>query len=72
MPTFNHWIIAAGVLMQFALGAVYAWSVFRIPLTRTYRWTISEVTFAFIMSGLSIVTMPIDIFPYINVPMVGV
>ncbi len=33
--TPNRWIIAAaGVIMQVALGAVYAWSVFRIPLTR--------------------------------------
>ena len=46
--TSNRWIIAiAGVLMQVALGAVYAWSVFRIPLTRTYGWGISQVTFAF-------------------------
>ena len=30
----NRWVIAAaGVVMQLALGAVYAWSVFRIPLT---------------------------------------
>ena len=28
----NWWrIAAAGVVMQLALGAVYAWSVFRIP-----------------------------------------
>jgi OFA family oxalate/formate antiporter-like MFS transporter len=41
----NRWLIAAaGVVMQIALGAVYAWSVFRIPLTTTYGWTISEVT----------------------------
>jgi len=40
-------IAAAGVLMQIALGAVYAWSVFRIPLTRTYGWSVSEVTVAF-------------------------
>jgi len=46
--TSNRWIIAtAGILMQIALGAVYAWSVFRIPLTKTYGWTISQVTFAF-------------------------
>ena len=32
----------AGVLMQIALGAVYAWSVFRIPLTRDYNRTVSE------------------------------
>src|SRR5882724_6702424 len=44
----NRWIIAiAGVLMQVALGAVYAWSVFRIPLTRTYGWSVSQVTLAF-------------------------
>src|SRR5947208_1956344 len=29
----NRWVIAvAGIVMQVALGAVYAWSVFRIPL----------------------------------------
>lgn len=33
--------------MQVALGAVYAWSVFRIPLTKAHGWTIPEVTFAF-------------------------
>jgi len=44
----NRWLIAlAGVVMQIALGAVYAWSVFRIPLTQTYGWTIGEVTLAF-------------------------
>ncbi|MBV9267103.1 MAG: OFA family MFS transporter [Acidobacteriaceae bacterium] len=44
----NRWLIAlAGVLMQIALGAVYAWSVFRIPLTKAYGWTISQVTITF-------------------------
>jgi OFA family oxalate/formate antiporter-like MFS transporter len=44
----NRWLIAAaGVVMQIALGAVYAWSVFRIPLTRAYGWTIPQVTLAF-------------------------
>ena len=33
--------------MQIALGAVYAWSVFRIPLTNAYGWTISQVTLTF-------------------------
>lgn len=33
------------VVMQVALGA--AWSVFRIPLTRTFGWTISQVTLTF-------------------------
>jgi len=48
MPQHNRWAIAAaGVVMQVALGAVYAWSVFRIPLTRAFGWTISEVTLTF-------------------------
>jgi OFA family oxalate/formate antiporter-like MFS transporter len=47
----NRWGIAvAGVIMQIALGAVYAWSVFRIPLTRAFGWTISEVTFTFTLA----------------------
>jgi OFA family oxalate/formate antiporter-like MFS transporter len=46
--TPNRSILAvAGVLMQMALGAVYAWSVFRIPLNRTYGWSVSQVTVAF-------------------------
>ena len=44
----NRWVIAAaGVVMQVALGAVYAWSVFRIPLTQSFGWTIPQVTLAF-------------------------
>jgi OFA family oxalate/formate antiporter-like MFS transporter len=44
----RRWPIAvAGVVMQIALGAVYAWSVFRIPLTQQFGWTISEVTLTF-------------------------
>lgn len=48
MQTRNRWGIAfAGVLLQMALGAVYAWSVFRIPLTKQFGWTISQVTLTF-------------------------
>ena len=50
-------IAGAGVVMQLALGAVYAWSVFRIPLTTAYGWTISQVTLTFelaiLMLGLA-------------------
>jgi MFS transporter, OFA family, oxalate/formate antiporter len=46
--TVNRWLIAlAGVLMQVALGAVYAWSVFRNPLIKAHGWTIPEVTLTF-------------------------
>ncbi|MGA8044458.1 MAG: OFA family MFS transporter [Terracidiphilus sp.] len=44
----NRWgIAAAGFLLQMALGAVYAWSVFRTPLTDKFHWTISQVTLTF-------------------------
>ena len=48
MATRNRWAIAgAGFLMQMALGAVYAWSVFRTPLTERFHWSISQVTLTF-------------------------
>jgi len=51
MSTTNRWGIAlAGFLMQMALGAVYAWSVFRTPLVRQFHWSIEEVTFTFTVS----------------------
>src|SRR6266403_5435722 len=51
----NRWLIAlAGVVMQVALGAVYAWSVFRIPLTKSYGWTVPQVTLAFELAILTL------------------
>lgn len=48
MPISNRWgIAAAGFLLQMALGAVYAWSVFRAPLVKQFHWSISEVTLTF-------------------------
>lgn len=53
--TTNRWSVAlAGVVMQIALGAIYAWSVFRIPLTKAFGWTISQVTFAFTLAILMV------------------
>jgi MFS transporter, OFA family, oxalate/formate antiporter len=44
----NRWGIAlAGFLMQVALGAVYAWSVFVNPLIKAYGWSKAEVTWTF-------------------------
>src|SRR5258707_767851 len=51
MKTQNRWLIAvAGVFIQVTLGAVYAWSVFRVPLTKQFGWSISEVTLTFTIS----------------------
>lgn len=47
----NRWVIAtAGILLQIALGAVYAWSVFRTPLVSQFKWSIAEVTLTFTIS----------------------
>jgi MFS transporter, OFA family, oxalate/formate antiporter len=51
MKTMNRWGIAiAGVFLQIALGAVYAWSVFRAPLAKQFGWSLSEVTLTFTIS----------------------
>jgi len=51
MSKNNRWVIAAaGFLMQMALGAVYAWSVFRVPLAKQFHWSIEEVTLTFTIS----------------------
>jgi OFA family oxalate/formate antiporter-like MFS transporter len=51
MRTANRWVIAiAGVFLQIALGAVYAWSVFRVPLSKEFGWSISQVTLTFTIS----------------------
>jgi OFA family oxalate/formate antiporter-like MFS transporter len=49
----NRWLLAGGgVLMQLALGAVYAWSVFKIPLSKAFGWAGTDVTWAFSLAIL--------------------
>lgn len=51
MQHSRRWgIAAAGFILQIALGAVYAWSVFRIPLSRQFGWSIPQVTLPFTIS----------------------
>jgi MFS transporter, OFA family, oxalate/formate antiporter len=53
----NRWIIAiAGIIMQIALGAVYAWSVFRVPLAEAYGsgTSVSAVNTTFSIAILSL------------------
>lgn len=48
MRAINRWwIVLAGVCLQMALGSAYAWSVFRIPLSKEFGWSISQVTYTF-------------------------
>ena len=50
-PPFNRWIVVVGaVLIQLALGAIYAWSVFTQQLTDpagSYRFSASETAWIF-------------------------
>lgn len=44
----KRWGIAfAAIIMQIALGAVYAWSVFRKPLQARFGWSIEQITLTF-------------------------
>jgi OFA family oxalate/formate antiporter-like MFS transporter len=44
----NRWIIViAAIVMQLALGSVYAWSVFVPPLQSLHHWSNTEVTLTF-------------------------
>ena len=57
MPVRNRWWMAvAGVFLQMALGAAYAWSVFRIPLSKEFGWSIignhSDVPDQLVFSGM--------------------
>ena len=53
-------IALAGVLMQMALGAVYAWSVFRTPLGKEFGWTSAQVTLTF---TITIFMLGVSAFP---------
>ena len=53
----TRWLIAtAAALMHGAVGAIYAWSVFRDPLMAEHGWTIPDVTLAYSLNlfGLGI------------------
>ena len=53
------WIVAAAVLFQMSLGAAYAWSVFCIPLSKQFGWSISQVAFAFTIGWFFLGTMSV-------------
>jgi MFS transporter, OFA family, oxalate/formate antiporter len=47
-PTRGRWgIVVAAVLLQLALGAVYAWSVFNKPLQEQFGWSKAEAVLPF-------------------------
>ena len=43
-PSGNRWVlVGAGLLLQFSIGAVYAWSVFATALQEAEPWQLSKV-----------------------------
>src|SRR3954470_20712600 len=47
-PTRGRWwIVIAAVLVQLALGAVYAWSVFNAPLQQQFGWSKAQAVLPF-------------------------
>jgi OFA family oxalate/formate antiporter-like MFS transporter len=47
-PTRGRWgLVIAAVLVQLALGAVYAWSVFNKPLQAEFHWSKTEAVLPF-------------------------
>lgn len=46
--TANRWIIViAGVIMQLALGSVYAWSIYTKSLIKANGWSVTQATLPF-------------------------
>ena len=47
----NRWLIVlGGALMNFCIGVVYIWSIFRKPLEDMFKWSTSEVSLAYTIS----------------------
>src|ERR1700752_2821151 len=46
--TTNRWLpVIGGVLMNLALGSLYAWSVFVLPLEQEFGWTRSQTSWGY-------------------------
>ena len=48
MPTKNRWLpVVGGMLMNLALGSLYAWSVFVLPLEKEFGWTRTDTSWVY-------------------------
>jgi OFA family oxalate/formate antiporter-like MFS transporter len=57
---FNRWLIVVGaILIQLCLGAIYAWSVFRIPLQKILNITPTQASlpFSFVLIFFALATV---------------
>jgi len=50
----NRWrVVAGGVLMNLALGSLYAWSAFVLPLEKDFGWKRSDTSWVFTIAVLT-------------------
>ena len=47
------WVVLGGVSMNLALGSLYAWSVFVLPLEEEFGWTRAETSWVFTIAIVS-------------------
>ncbi|MBP2662468.1 MAG: yhjX 3 [Firmicutes bacterium] len=57
--TYNRWLIlVAAVVINICIGTLYAWSVFALPLGKTFGWAATSIALAFTINhALSPVSM---------------
>src|SRR2546421_5344388 len=56
----NRWrVVVGGMSMNLALGSLYAWSVFVLPLEKEFRWTRAQTSWVF---TIAIVTFAATFF----------
>ncbi len=50
----NRWLpVSGGILMNLALGSLYAWSVFVLPLEQEFGWTRAQTSWVYTIAVLS-------------------
>ena len=54
----NRWLpVLGGVLMNLALGSLYAWSVFVLPLEQEFGWKRADTSWVYTIAVVSFVPL---------------
>ena len=66
----NKWVVTFGaILVQIAIGALYAWSLFNQPLSKAYGWELSNVvtTYSISLAAFSLSTITSQFISFLDV-----